>query len=189
MALTCRCVALGCRGTQAAGPIAARTSCGCARLEAGPVPLLLSTAVTTVAMISLTHGCPAPPKPAMPLVAYPDSASDDEGRGDNASPAKPVVAKRKLSHGAHDAAQALPPLPAAFHDLYATNARVSTSDNPDLHGGRRRAVPHVEGNWPSHVYLECKAIYPRGTDRLHAKQQTNASEGYQPRPSRVLCTA
>jgi hypothetical protein len=94
----------------------------------------------------------------MSLVDYPDSGSDD-GITSPAiyaqpaqSPAKTAV-KRKHSDSAKDT-NALPP--AAFHDLYTTNARVSTSDNPSLHGGRKRAIPHVEGNWPSHVYLECK---------------------------------
>ena len=94
----------------------------------------------------------------MSLVQYPDSDTDEEDKA-NAIPAQPVqnlprsAVKRKHSESAQDD---LPPLPAAFHDLYSTNARVSTSDNPSLHGGRKRAIPHVEGNWPSHAYLECK---------------------------------
>jgi hypothetical protein len=96
----------------------------------------------------------------MSLVDYPDSGSDD-GITSPAISAQPahsaarIAVKHKHSDSAKDT-NALPPLPAAFHDLYATNARVSTSDNPSLHGGRKRAIPHVEGNWPSHVYLECK---------------------------------
>ena len=94
----------------------------------------------------------------MSLVQYPDSDTDEEDNA-NAIPAQPSqnlprsAVKRKHSESVQDD---LPPLPAAFHDLYSTNARVSTSDNPSLHGGRKRAIPHVEGNWPSHVYLECK---------------------------------
>lgn len=93
----------------------------------------------------------------MPLVPYPDSDSED---GDITVPAvlskstPQSAVKRKRSEDE----EALPPLPAAFHDLYSANARVSTNDNPSLHGGRKRAVPHVEGNWPSHLYLECKDL-------------------------------
>ncbi|RMZ90464.1 hypothetical protein DV736_g2314, partial [Chaetothyriales sp. CBS 134916] len=48
----------------------------------------------------------------------------------------------------------LPPLPASFHALYATNVRGAVSDDPSLHGGRARQVAHVEGNWPTHIFLE-----------------------------------
>ena len=91
----------------------------------------------------------------MSLVQYPDSDTDndDDGNAIPAQTASKLAVKRKRSEDHKDD---LPPLPSAFHDLYATNARLSTSDDPSLHGGRKRAVPHIQGNWPSHIYLECK---------------------------------
>jgi hypothetical protein len=93
----------------------------------------------------------------MSLVDYPDSESDESDTGSAIDVSIPTISatKRKRSESA---SEALPPLPAAFHDLYATNARVGTSDDPSLHGGRKRTVPHIDGNWPSHVYLECMDI-------------------------------
>ncbi|MCJ1478720.1 poly(U)-specific 3'-to-5' RNA exonuclease [Lambiella insularis] len=97
----------------------------------------------------------------MPLVNYSDSDDSDHGV---APPMEPTVTrtiverqispslKRKRSKASESD---LPPLPDAFHDLYASTSRVSTQDDPSLHGGRQRATPHVEGNWPTHVYIEC----------------------------------
>jgi hypothetical protein len=42
--------------------------------------------------------------------------------------------------------------------LYASSIRVSVRDDPSLHGGRKRVIPHVEGNWPTHIYLECSSL-------------------------------
>jgi hypothetical protein len=100
----------------------------------------------------------ATPSAKMPLVEYPDSESDEAGQSD-AKTAQPEqaalkgVVKRRRSQSAQTD---LPPLPSAFFNYYSTSARVGTSDNPSLHGGRKRTIPHVEGMWPSHVYLECK---------------------------------
>ncbi|KAF2836290.1 hypothetical protein M501DRAFT_914359, partial [Patellaria atrata CBS 101060] len=79
----------------------------------------------------------------MGLVDYSDSEDDITQ--------KPLKRKRELKD---DISAELPPLPASFLDLYSTATRVSTNDDPTLHGGRKRAIPHVEGNWATHLYLE-----------------------------------
>ena len=91
----------------------------------------------------------------MSLVNYSDSDSDQEPR-----PGQVLFQEGTRSSITSDpsngSVQKPPPLPKEFRSLYATNVRASTSDEPDLHAGRLRQVPHVEGNWPTHVYLECK---------------------------------
>ncbi|BCS21273.1 HVSL domain-containing protein [Aspergillus puulaauensis] len=85
----------------------------------------------------------------MALVQYSDSESDS---GQEGPPRK--INKQSEDASTRQPASSLPPLPASFHDLYASSTRVSVRDDPSLHGGRKRAIPHVEGNWPTHVYLE-----------------------------------
>lgn len=88
----------------------------------------------------------------MALVEYSDSESDTSDR-----PASPLPKTVKKARQESLPSQ-LPPLPPAFHDLYASSTRVSVRDDPELHGGRKRVIPHVEGNWPTHIYLECKQV-------------------------------
>ncbi|KAK6336503.1 poly(U)-specific 3'-to-5' RNA exonuclease [Orbilia brochopaga] len=78
-------------------------------------------------------------RPSPGLVDY----SDSDGDGDDVapSPKDPV-------------ASSLPPLPSKFHDLYTAAPRLAKADDPAAHGGRHRAIPHVEGNWPTHIYFE-----------------------------------
>jgi hypothetical protein len=89
----------------------------------------------------------------MALVDY-SSSDDDEN---NEAEAKAGSLKRKRDNESSDD---LPPLPSKFHDLYASTTRVSTRDDPSLHGGRKRVTPHIEGNWPTHLYIECMFSRP-----------------------------
>ena len=94
----------------------------------------------------------------MPLVDYSDSESEDGKVKSSDGHSLPLKRKSDaLDDQNSDTSppSKLPPLPAVFYDLYATNTRVSVRDDPSLHGGRKRSAPHVEGNWPTHVYLEC----------------------------------
>lgn len=95
----------------------------------------------------------------MALVDYSGSESDGERNNSEAQvkAPSPPAKKRKLS----DTPSTLPPLPQSFRDLYSSTVRTSTQDDPSLHGGRKRVTPHVAGNWPTHVYLECKFILCR----------------------------
>jgi hypothetical protein len=84
----------------------------------------------------------------MTLVGYSDSEEEDDEE-------QPVAKRHKKEGPDHKDDEDLPPLPASFLNLYSSSVRVSNTDDPSLHHGRKRVVKHVEGNWPTHVYLEC----------------------------------
>jgi U6 snRNA phosphodiesterase len=94
----------------------------------------------------------------MPLVDYSSSEGEEEEEEENDNQPPPTKRPRMSStrapknNGTQLASNL--ELPASFHTLYATNVRTSTTDDPNLHGGRKRQTPHVEGNWPTHAYLE-----------------------------------
>lgn len=140
-------------------------SCTESRRKLGPRSAPVLAAASERASPPGIRRCPPNhTKPAMSLVPYPDSDDGEDGKAASLAPQPSTArvtpaAKRKRSDADQLGPSELPPLPAAFHDLYSTNARTSTNDDPSLHGGRKRAVPHIEGNWPSHIFLEC--MHPR----------------------------
>ncbi|KAF7594969.1 poly(U)-specific 3'-to-5' RNA exonuclease [Aspergillus hancockii] len=87
----------------------------------------------------------------MALVQYSDSEPEEDS---SQSESLPRPSKKLRQESTATAVSSLPPLPKAFHDLYASSTRISVKDDPSLHGGRKRVIPHVEGNWPTHIYLE-----------------------------------
>ena len=89
----------------------------------------------------------------MSLVDYPES--DDSDTQDLPTLSNQTSGTKWKRPAPREDDAALPPLPDSFHNLYATTARLSTQDDPTLHAGRQRQTPHVEGNWPTHVYIEC----------------------------------
>lgn len=95
----------------------------------------------------------------MALVNYSDSDSDTNEENHFATTSRPTKKPGLARKSPAQTTNKLPPLPSTFHDLYASNTRISIKDDPSLHGGRKRVIPHVEGNWPSHIYLECECAF------------------------------
>ena len=93
----------------------------------------------------------------MALVDYSDSedSDDDDGKTHPKAAGSADCSSSVKSKTIGGPRTGLPPLPDNFHDLYASASRASNSDDPSLHDGRQRATPHVEGQWPTHIYIEC----------------------------------
>lgn len=97
----------------------------------------------------------------MGLVDYSSSDNDSDTPNNDEQHTQPPPAKKPRTSATTDnntsstiTTTNLPPLPSSFHNLYATTVRPFTADLPSLHQGRKRLIPHIEGNWPSHIYVE-----------------------------------
>ncbi|EFE34803.1 uncharacterized protein ARB_06569 [Trichophyton benhamiae CBS 112371] len=87
----------------------------------------------------------------MSLVQYSDTESESGSGRENKDGSASRSTKRRcrepggVPQKSQGRAAALPPLPTEFRDLYSTSARISVQDDPSLHNGRTRAIPHVVG--------------------------------------------
>lgn len=94
-----------------------------------------------------------------PLVDYPDSdsesdsslpsgsksgASSDQASCSNSAKLQSPIKPQQLSPP--------PPPPKEFLNLFNSNPKFSK--NSHLYEGKFRAVPHIQGSWPSHIYIQ-----------------------------------
>ncbi|KAI9785833.1 MAG: poly(U)-specific 3'-to-5' RNA exonuclease [Peltula sp. TS41687] len=122
----------------------------------------------------------------MALVDYSDSDSEENNSPEHgiSSPTKKRQASLSPKHQVETKrirqdetkVTKLPPLPSIFHNLYPTASRTSTHDDPSLHGGRKRAVPHIDGNWATHIYVEWHPT-DRETTTLSAIVSSTTNDG------------